>query len=218
MRSKFDEQLTRLNTELIQMGALCEEAISRAVKALENGDRSLAGQVKPLEEEIDQKERDVETLCLKLLLQQQPVARDLRQISAAMKITTDMERIGDQAADISEIVSGMLANGYVPEDVGHIRNMAEDVIQMVTESVDCYVQKDVERAKLLIGHDDLVDQGFERVKQGLIGKIAADSACGEHALDLLMIDKYLERIGDHAVNIAEWVIFAVIGEHKGERL
>lgn len=218
MRSKFDEQLARLNTELIQMGALCEEAISRAVKALENGDRSLAGQVKPLEEEIDQKERDVETLCLKLLLQQQPVARDLRQISAAMKITTDMERIGDQAADISEIVSGMLANGYVPEDVGHIRNMAEDVIQMVTESVDCYVQKDVERANLLIGHDDLVDQGFERVKQGLIGKIAADPACGEHALDLLMIDKYLERIGDHAVNIAEWVIFAVIGEHKGERL
>lgn len=218
MRSKFDEQLARLNTELIQMGALCEEAISRAVKALENGDRLLAGQVKPLEEEIDQKERDVETLCLKLLLQQQPVARDLRQISAAMKITTDMERIGDQAADISEIVSGMLANGYVPEDVGHIRNMAEDVIQMVTESVDCYVQKDVERANLLIGHDDLVDQGFERVKQGLIGKIAADPACGEHALDLLMIDKYLERIGDHAVNIAEWVIFAVIGEHKGERL
>lgn len=218
MRSKFDEQLARLNTELIQMGALCEEAISRAVKALENGDRALAVQVKPLEGEIDQKERDVETLCLKLLLQQQPVARDLRQISAAMKITTDMERIGDQAADISEIVSGMLAGGYVPEDVGHIRNMAEDVIQMVTESVDCYVRKDVERAKLLIGHDDLVDQGFERVKQGLIGKIAADPACGEHALDLLMIDKYLERIGDHAVNIAEWVIFAVIGEHKGEVL
>ncbi len=218
MRSKFDEQLALLNRELIQMGALCEEAISLTVKALENGDRALAEQVKPLEGEIDQKERDVETLCLKLLLQQQPVARDLRQISAAMKITTDMERIGDQAADISEIVLGMLTSGYVPEDVGHIRNMAEDVIQMVTESVDCYVQKDVGRAKLLIGHDDIVDQGFERVKRGLIGKIAADPACGENALDLLMIDKYLERIGDHAVNIAEWVIFAVIGEHKGDVL
>ena len=218
MRSRFDEQLAILNRELIEMGALCEEAIALAAKALTDKDKTMAAKVAAMDAEIDQKERDVETLCLKLLLQQQPVARDLRQISAAMKITTDMERIGDQAADISEIVLGMLTSGYVPEDVGHIRNMAEDVIQMVTESVDCYVQKDVGRDKLLIGHDDIVDQGFERVKRGLIGKIAADPACGENALDLLMIDKYLERIGDHAVNIAEWVIFAVIGEHKGEVL
>ena len=218
MRSRFDSQLALLNTELIQMGALCEEAISKAAEALENGDSTLAEQVKPLEGGIDQMERDIETLCLKLLLQQQPVARDLRQISAAMKIITDMERIGDQAADIAEIILAMLAQGYVPEDVGHIREMAAEVIRMVTESVDSYVQKDTVRARLVIAHDDIVDQCFDRVKQVLIGNIAANPACGGHALDLLMIDKYLERIGDHAVNIAEWVIFAVTGEHKGETL
>lgn len=218
MRSRFDSQLALLNTELIQMGALCEEAISKAAKALEAGDPSMAKMVKPLEGEIDQMERDIETMCLKLLLQQQPVARDLRQISAAMKIITDMERIGDQAADIAEIIRACLAQGYVPEDVGHIREMAAEVIKMVTESVDAYVQKDTVRAKLVIAHDDIVDQCFDRVKQVLIGNIAANPDCGEHALDLLMIDKYLERIGDHAVNIAEWVIFAVTGEHKGEAL
>ena len=218
MRSRFDGQLALLNTELIRMGALCEEAISKVAKALEAGDHTLAEQVKPLEGEIDQMERDIETLCLKLLLQQQPVARDLRQISAAMKIITDMERIGDQAADIAEIVLAMLAQGYVPEDVGHIREMAAEVIKMVTESVDAYVQRDTVRARLVIAHDDIVDQCFDRVKLVLIGNIAANPACGGHALDLLMIDKYLERIGDHAVNIAEWVIFAVTGEHKGETL
>lgn len=218
MRSRFDSQLALLNTELIRMGALCEESISKAAKALEEGDGALAEQVKPLESEIDQMERDIETLCLKLLLQQQPVARDLRQISAAMKIITDMERIGDQAADIAEIILAMLAQGYVPEDVGHIREMAEEVIQMVTESVDSYVRRDTDRARRVIGHDDIVDKCFDRVKQVLIGRIAADPGCGEYLLDLLMIDKYLERIGDHAVNIAEWVIFAVTGEHKGEPL
>ncbi len=218
MRSRFDDQLALLNTELIQMGALCEQAISKAAKALETGDRTLAETVKRSEGEIDQMERDIETLCLKLLLQQQPVARDLRQISAAMKIVTDMERIGDQAADIAEIVLAMLAQGYVPEDVGHIREMAAEVIKMVTESVDSYVRKDTVRAKRTIGHDDIVDRCFDQVKQVLIGNIAADPECGEHALDLLMIDKYLERIGDHAVNIAEWVIFAVTGEHEGGTL
>ena len=218
MRSRFDEQLARLNTELIRMGALCEEAISKAAKALENGDCALAEQVRPLEGEIDQMERDIEALCLKLLLQQQPVARDLRQISAAMKIITDMERIGDQAADIAEIILAMLSEGYVPEDVGHIREMAAEVIRMVTESVDSYVRRDPARARLVTAHDDIVDTCFDRVKRVLIGNIAADPGCGERALDLLMIDKYLERIGDHAVNIAEWVIFAVTGEHKGETL
>ena len=218
MRSKFDNQLALLNTELIQMGALCEEAISKAAKALEDGDSALAEQVKPLEGEIDQMERDIETLCLKLLLQQQPVARDLRQISAAMKIITDMERIGDQAADIAEIIRACLAQGYVPEDVGHIREMAAEVIKMVTESVDSYVRKDTARARLVIAHDDVIDRCFDRVKQVLIGKIAANPDCGEYALDLLMIDKYLERIGDHAANIAEWVIFSVTGGHEGETL
>lgn len=135
-----------------------------------------------------------------------------------MKIITDMERIGDQAAGIAEIILAMLAGGYVPEDVGHIREMAAEVSRMVTESVDSYVRKDTARARLVIAHDDVVDQGFYRVKQVLIGNIAANPGCGEHALDLLMIDKYLERIGDHAVNIAEWVIFAATGEYKGEAL
>lgn len=218
MRAKFDEQLALLHTELIQMGALCEEAISLAAKALEEGDLALAEKVRPLESEIDQMERDIETLCLKLLLQQQPVAGDLRQISAAMKIITDMERIGDQAADIAEIIQACLAQGYVPEDVGHIREMAEEVIKMVTESVNAYVRRDTACARLVIAHDDIVDRCFDQVRQVLIGKIALNPECGEHALDLLMIDKYLERIGDHAVNIAEWVIFAVTGGHEGETL
>ena len=215
MRSKFDEQLALMKNELIQMGALCEEAISLTAKALSDGDKALAEKVELLEAEIDQMERDIETLCLKLLLQQQPVARDLRQISAALKIITDMERIGDQAADIAEIVLVMLAEGYVPEDVGHIRDMAAETIKMVTESVDSYVRQDTAQARQVIAHDDVIDGYFTRVRSVLIQKIAASPGDGEHALDLLMIDKYLERIGDHAVNIAEWVIFSVTG-HKGQ--
>ena len=211
MRSKFDEQLALMKNELIQMGALCEEAISLAAKALTEGDKILAEKVGPLDGEIDQMERDIESLCLKLLLQQQPVARDLRQISAALKIITDMERIGDQASDIAEIILVMLSEGYVPEDVGHIREMAQETIKMVTESVDSYVQQDIERARAVIAHDDTIDRYFTQVKAVLIQKIAEAPAVGEHALDLLMIDKYLERIGDHAVNIAEWVIFSVTG-------
>ena len=215
MRSKFDEQLARMKNELIQMGALCEEAISLTAKALSDGDRALAEKVEPLEAEIDQMERDIEALCLKLLLQQQPVARDLRQISAALKIITDMERIGDQASDIAEIILAMLSGGYVPEDVGHIRDMAAETIKMVTESVDSYVRQDTAQAGRVIAHDDVIDGYFTRVRSVLIQRIAAAPAEGEHALDLLMIDKYLERIGDHAVNIAEWVIFSVTGR-KGE--
>lgn len=215
MRSKFDEQLALMKNELIQMGALCEEAISVAAKALNDGARALAEKVAPLDAEIDQMERDIETLCLKLLLQQQPVARDLRQISAALKIITDMERIGDQAADIAEIVLAMLSEGYIPEDVGNIREMAAETIKMVTESVDSYVRQDIEKARQVIGHDDVIDGYFIHVRTVLIQKIAADPNHGEHALDLLMIDKYLERIGDHATNIAEWVIFSVTGNKKG---
>lgn len=216
MRSKFDEQLALMKNELIQMGALCEEAISLAAKALTEGDKTLAEKVGPLDGEIDQMERDIESLCLKLLLQQQPVARDLRQISAALKIITDMERIGDQASDIAEIILAMLSEGYVPEDVGHIREMAQETIKMVTESVDSYVQQDIERARAVIAHDDTIDRYFTQVKAVLIQKIAETPAVGEHALDLLMIDKYLERIGDHAVNIAEWVIFSITGNKNGQ--
>ncbi len=214
MRPEFDEQLSLLNSELIQMGALCEEAISLAAKALTEGNQALAEKVSPLEVEIDQMERDIETLCLKLLLQQQPVARDLRQISAAMKLITDMERIGDQAEDIAEIVLTMLAEGYVPEDVGHIREMAAETIKMVTDSVDSYVRQDADRARQVIAYDDIIDGYFVRVKNVLIQTVVAQPDQGEHMLDLLMIDKYLERIGDHATNIAEWVIYSVEG-HKG---
>lgn len=215
MRSKFDEQLTLMKNELIRMGALCEEAISLTAKALSDGGRVLAEKVEPLEAEIDQMERDIESLCLKLLLQQQPVARDLRQISAAMKIITDMERIGDQAADIAEIILSMLSEGYAPEDVGHIREMAAETIRMVTESVDAYVRQDTDQARLVITHDDVVDRYFAQVRKVLIQNVAEEPSSGEHVLDLLMIDKYLERIGDHAVNIAEWVIFSVTGSKKG---
>lgn len=215
MRSKLDEQLALIKNEFIQLGGLCVVAISVAAKALNDGARALAEKVAPLDAEIDQMERDIETLCLKLLLQQQPVARDLRQISAALKIITDMERIGDQAADIAEIVLAMLSEGYIPEDVGNIREMAAETIKMVTESVDSYVRQDIEKARQVIGHDDVIDGYFIHVRTVLIQKIAADPSHGEHALDLLMIDKYLERIGDHATNIAEWVIFSVTGNKKG---
>lgn len=214
MRSKFDEQLNLMKNELIQMGALCEEAISLAAKALNEGNKVLAEKAMALDAEIDQMERDIETLCLKLLLQQQPVARDLRQISAALKIITDMERIGDQAADIAEIVLAMLSEGYVPEDVGNIWEMAAEATKMVTESVDSYVRQDTDQARRIIEHDDVIDGYFIRVRTVLIQKIAANPANGERALDLLMIDKYLERIGDHATNIAEWVIFSVTGKKE----
>ena len=208
MRSKFDEQLALMKNELIQMGALCEEAISLAAKSLNEGNKALAEKAMALDTEIDQMERDIETLCLKLLLQQQPVARDLRQISAALKIITDMERIGDQAADIAEIVLAMLTEGYVPEDVGNIWEMAAEAIKMVTESVDSYVRQDMDQAREVIEHDDIVDAYFIRVRT------VVNPADGECALDLLMIDKYLERIGDHATNIAEWVLFSVTGKKE----
>ena len=217
MRSKFDEQLSLMKNELIQMGALCEEAISLAAKALSDGDSALARKVAPADAEIDQMERDIENLCLKLLLQQQPVARDLRQISAALKIITDMERIGDQASDIAEIILAMLSEGYIPEDVGHIRDMAAETIKMVTESVDSYVKQDTVQAGIVIAHDDIIDRYFTQVRSVLIQTVVENPAAGEHILDLLMIDKYLERIGDHAVNIAEWVIFSVTGS-KDEQI
>lgn len=211
MRSRFDEQLALLNRELIEMGSLCEEVIALASRALTEGDRELAAKVAPLDEEIDQKERAIESLCLKLLLQQ-PVARDLRQISAALKMITDMERIGDQADDISEII--IYLGGRTAEHDDLLRSMARATIKMVTESVDAYVKHDTILAEKVIADDDTVDDYFEQVKRALIGKIAANPDDGEYALDLLMIAKYFERIGDHAVNIAEWVIFSITGVHN----
>ena len=227
MRSRFDEQLAILNRELIEMGALCEEAIALAAKALTDKDKTMAAKVAAMDAEIDQKELNIESMCLKLLLQQQPVARDLRQISAALKMITDMERIGDQAEDISEIV--ITLDGRYAENSALLKGMAESAIQMVTESVDAYVKRDTALAHKVIEMDDIVtdedefgddivDDYFDQVKAELIRKIAGEPADGEYALDLLMIAKYLERIGDHAVNIAEWVIFSVTGVHKEEDL
>lgn len=212
MRSRLDEQLGRLNHEMIELGALCEEVIALAASALTSGDPVLAAKVAPRDKEIDQKERDIEALCMRLLLQQQPVARDLRQISAALKMITDMERIGDQAEDIAEIV--VFLHGRRAEEQSHLKEMAAAVIKMVTDSVDAYVKRDTQLAQSVIAYDDVVDNAFFAVKQQLIDMIAANPAEGEYALDLLMIAKYLERIGDHATNLAEWVIYAVTGIHK----
>ncbi|HWS29545.1 MAG TPA: phosphate signaling complex protein PhoU [Clostridia bacterium] len=213
MRSRFDEQLEALHTELIEMGALCENAISNAAQALLEGDLALARRAAEFDHEIDDKERKIESLALKLLLFQQPVARDLRQVSAALKMITDMERIGDQAADIAEITT--LAN-IVPEDTLHVNDMARATIKMVTESIDAFVQADLKLARAVMDYDDVVDDLFDQVKKELIELIGKRPERGEYAIDLLMIAKYFERIGDHAVNIAEWVEFSITGIHKGE--
>ena len=214
MRSQFDKQLAQLHRELIEMGALCEQVIALSSQALTNRDTALAERVAPLDHEIDRKERDIENLCLRLLLQQQPVAGDLRQISAALKMITDMERIGDQAEDIAEIISFL--HGHQAEDNDLLREMAKATIRMVTESVDAYVKCDTMLAEQVIAEDDTVDGYFDRIKAHLIDRIAKDVDDGEATLDLLMIAKYYERIGDHATNIAEWVMFSVTGVHKTE--
>ncbi|MCI6640249.1 MAG: phosphate signaling complex protein PhoU [Pygmaiobacter massiliensis] len=215
MRNRFDEQLAMLNTELIAMGALCETAIATAAKALLEGDISLVNQVHAADAEIDQKERDIESLCLKLLLQQQPVARDLRQISAALKMITDMERIGDQAADIADIISA--ANLTKGAQAVHIGTMARATIKMVTESIDAFVKKDLDLACQVVRSDDQVDQMFCELKAGLPDLIMQDAAQAQEAIDLLMIAKYFERIGDHATNIAQWVQFGLTGQHQSEK-
>lgn len=212
MRDRFNEQLEQLNVELIKMGALCEEAISAAAKALLEGDAALRETACVAEREIDQKERDIESLCMKLLLQQQPVARDLRTISAALKMISDMERIGDQAADIAEMTTHLEGDGM--DSQLHIAEMARATIKMVTDSVDSFVRRDLDLARAVQVYDDVVDGLFNRVKTEIIELIARDSASGEDCVDLLMIAKYFERIGDHAVNIAEWVEYAATGQHS----
>lgn len=212
MRNRFDSQLEKLNLELITMGALCEDAISASVKALLDGDETLLEKVFAADAEIDQKERDIEAICMKLLLQQQPVAGDLRVISSALKMISDMERIGDQASDIAEIAK-FVKNSDVKSKV-HIKDMAAAAIKMVTDSVESFVKKDIELASAVMKYDDKVDNLFDCVKDELVRLIAADSENGEYCIDLLMIAKYLERIGDHAVNIAEWVEYSITGAHR----
>ena len=212
MRDFFQEQLNELNRELARMGAACEEIIALASHALPDWDEELVRKVNTIGTQIDESERTIESICLKLLLRQQPVARDLRQISAAMKMITDMERIGDQAEDIVEIVPYM--NAHPDEKFPKIREMAKAAQAMVTEAVDAYVKQDLNMARKVMAHDDVVDSYFSQIKSGIIVIIAAEPAHGEYALDLLMIAKYFERIGDHCTNIAEWVEFSVTGIHE----
>ena len=214
MRNLFDSQLNTLHRKLIEMGSACETAIDLAVKALLEGNADIAHEAASHDREIDQMERDIEAICLKMLLQQQPVARDLRQISAAMKIITDMERIGDQAEDIGEIVPFL--NGRTGTECEDIRLMAETAQQMVRSSIDAYVNQDMALVKKVISMDDIVDDAFDRTKETLIHMISCNRGNGQYCLDLLMIAKYLERIGDHATNIAEWVEFSITGQHTKE--
>ena len=211
MRNRFDTQLAELNNELISMGALCENAIASAVKALLTGDLKLAAAAVRIDQEIDRKERELESMCLKLLLQQQPVASDLRLVSSVLKMITEIERIGDQASDIAEIVT------YLSGACGHnqhIEEMAQATIKMVTDSLDAFVRRDLTLAWSVIEYDDVVDDLFAACKKDLIAEIADSPVDGERVLDILMIAKYLERIGDHATNIAEWVEFSITGTHK----
>ena len=198
MRNSFDMQLRKLNNELIEMGSLIETAIARAYKGLINQNIEIAKENVEFDREIDQKEKEVENICLKLLLQQQPVASDLRLISSAIKMITDMERIGDQAADISELTI----------------LMAKATIEMVTTSVDAFVKRDLELARSVFARDDIVDNLFVTIKNDLIELIREDVNNGEQAIDLIMVAKYFERIGDHAVNLADWVIFSIVGHHE----
>lgn len=216
MRNKFDQQLEKLHVELIKMGALCEDAISGTVSALEKNSEEVIQNVFHLETEIDQKERDIEALCMKLLLQQQPVASDLRVVSAAMKMISDMERIGDQAADIAEITRYVQLTAL--REIAPVDKMAKAAVRMVTNAIDSFIKRDLTLAGRVIGSDDIIDDLFLSIRKYLIEYISKHPESSENCLDMLMIAKYFERIGDHAANIAEWVEFSITGVYKGETL
>ncbi len=212
MRNRFDNQLMQLNDELINMGALCEESISYAIEYLTKHDKHIEETTIEIEKLIDRKEREIENLCMRLLMQQQPVARDLRTVSSALKMISDMERIGDQSADIVEIAKYVTLSRISSKI--HISDMAMVTSKMVTDSVDSFVKKDIQIAYKAIALDDTVDELFLKVKGELISAVQSANDNAELLIDLLMIAKYFERIGDHAVNIAEWVIYSITGEHK----
>ncbi len=213
MRSKFDEQLTQLHKELITMGALCEESIAMAAQALTEGNLQTAEQIFDLTLQVRQKEREIESRCMRLLLQQQPVAKDLRLISSALKMVTDMERIGVNSGDIAEIL--LMRHITAADDTLNIQDMAQAAIKMVTQSIDAFVKLDTELAKAVIAYDDVVDEHFDRAKGLLLELLQQNAVNGEYAMDLLMIAKYFERMGDHAVEIAKWVLFAITGQKDG---
>lgn len=216
MRNRFDRQLEKLNEDLIEMGTMIECAISCAIKAISENNAEMAQAVMKSDEEINHKEREIESLCLKLLLQQQPVAKDLRLISSALKMITDMERIGDQASDICEVglKSNDFSNIQLPQ---YIKEMAVYAINMVNESIDAFVKKDLELAQNVKKADSKLDDLFNQTKTDLVRTIEENSAGSNEAIDIFMIAKYLEKIGDHACNIAEWVIFSIKGEHVEKR-
>ena len=214
MRNRFDQQLEKLNVELVTMGALCEDALTYAIRALFDRESDMAERAEEAEKQIDQMEREIEAICMRLLLQQQPVARDLRVISSALKMIGDMERIGDQAADIAEIVK-YLKEDEVP-NLGNLREMSDFAAGMVTASINSFVRQDLDLARKVILDDDVVDGYFEKVKEALIGLIAEGDRDGAFLLDILMIAKYIERVGDHATNIAEWVVYSITGQHPEE--
>lgn len=212
MRDKYEMQLRRLHAQMIEMGTMIEQAIETAVKALVNQDKELAEKAIESDDVIDHLERDIEGLCLKLFITQQPVAGDMRKISAALKMITDMERIGDHAADISELTIVMAGKPYIKK-LEHIQQMAKETMVMLVSSIEAYVNDDEQKAREVIAHDDVVDELFNMIKDELIGLIRQNPENGEQACDLLMIAKYFERIGDHATNISEWVLFSITGEH-----
>lgn len=212
MRNKFEKELELLNDDLIEMGNLIESSIEAAVTALINQNVELAQRVVEGDREVNDKEKVIEGRCLRLLLQQQPVAKDLRLISSALKMITDMERIGDQASDISELTIRIGNEPFIKELV-HIPQMAEATIKMVRESIDAFVKRDIDLVQKVILYDDIVDDLFNIIKDELIELIRTNVEAGEQAIDLLMVAKYFERIGDHSQNIAEWVYFAITGEH-----
>jgi len=217
MRSKFDEQLVTLNNALIAMAGVVEKAISDAKEALINQDIKLAEKIIASDDEIDNREEEIEDLCLKLILRQQPVASDLRLVSSILKMITDLERIGDHATDISEITL-LLANKAYITKLERIPQMAEATMKMVTSSIDAFVKRDLDLARQVIDYDDVVDDLFVTVRDELIEMINKNSAHSDQAIDLIMVAKYFERIGDHATNIAEWVVFSLTGMHKKHKI
>ncbi|HSK68057.1 MAG TPA: phosphate signaling complex protein PhoU [Candidatus Limnocylindria bacterium] len=222
MRTRFEEQMLKLNTEMIAMGSMIERAIESAGALLMTRDKEAAAALRDGDDEVDRKEREIETLCLRIILMQQPVARDLRIISAALKMITDMERIADQASDIAEILTMPVEGALMPMP-GHLPAMAEETARMVHRAVDAYVARDVELARQVKKDDDIVDDLFDQVKADLMEQFNSFTKLGitpsgMQLLDMLMIAKYFERSADHAVNIAEWVEFAVTGVYKGDRL
>ena len=211
MRNLYQEQLHTLHREMTEMGVLCVQSVALAVQVATQGKGGLVERIQGMEADIDKKERDIESLCLKLILHQQPVATDLREVSSALKMISDLERIGDQAADIAEL--SQFTSQQVGKTAADLREMAKETMRMVSDSIDAFVKRDLALARSVIAYDDVVDRWFDRIKGDLVRAIAADGNQGSQWLDLLMVAKYLERIGDHATNIAEWVEYAILGKH-----